>query len=183
MQQPLSGGATRWSDAPRGVDLIKAVVAIEHPRSDDPHVRSQGRRSEVTSRAGAKIGDVVDVDWLARRAAGLVARHDLNVQAALAAVLSIQHVRVARIRFHLEDHVAVGRVPDGCLIDSALEGGAGAEHSQTVGSPHTVPRVVLAGAASNSVRLCCSTHTGWRVRLAAATGRRRNEAEDKHEAD
>jgi hypothetical protein len=28
-------------DAPGGMDLVPVVVAVEHPRSDDPHVRSE----------------------------------------------------------------------------------------------------------------------------------------------
>ena len=101
--------------------------AIKDPRSDDAYVRSQGRRGDVASGAGAEIGNVTDVDWLARRAAGLVAGHDLDVQAALATVVRVQHPRVTGIGRDLEAHVTVG-VLHRCLLGLPLEDGTRAEH-------------------------------------------------------
>jgi hypothetical protein len=140
-------------DAPCGVDLIPSVVAIEDPWSDDAHVGSQGGRGEIAPRTDSEISHVAEVDWLATLTAGLVARHDLDMQAALAPVVGVQHVPEAAIRFHGEGQVAVmRRLLD--LPDDPLKHGAGAEHLQPVGCLHTVQWVPLANAASNGVSPC-----------------------------
>jgi|SRR3954451_2040887 len=87
----------RSSDAPGRVDLVPVVVAVEHPRPDDPHVCSKRGSGDAASGANAEAGDVADDDWLAGCAARLVARHDLDVQATVLLVLRVQHELVAGI--------------------------------------------------------------------------------------
>jgi len=97
-----SGPAWRISacgfDAPSGMDLVPVVVSVEHPWPDDSYVCSKSRSRYVTSRACTETGDIPEMDPLAAVAAGLVTRDDLDVQAALAAVVGVQHAHVAGIR-------------------------------------------------------------------------------------
>ena len=123
------------------------------------------------------------MDWLARRAATLVARDDLDVEAArVAAVLCVDHVGEAGIRFDIEDHVAVGPELHGCIGDDPLEGGARTEHLQPIFVLHPGVRVSLAGAATDGVRVSYSERTLWRARQTVAAAWKRG-GEEKHKAE
>lgn len=122
------------------------------------------------------------MDWLATCAATLVARDDLDMQAAFAAVSRVEHVGVASIGFDIEDHVAVGPVLLGRPDNNALEGGAGTENLQSLLMLHAVVGISLAGAAPESARLSYRESTPWRASQGArATWKRRGEEKDKDE--
>ena len=111
-----------------------------------------GGTNDAAPGAFPETGDVANNDSPAECAARLVARNDLDMQTALAAVVRVQHVRVGVVGRGLEAHIAVG-VLHRRLADRPLEGGAPTEHLQPVGAMYTIAGVRLAGAASNRVRL------------------------------
>src|SRR3954453_4551868 len=143
--RPQSEGSTlmKDGDAPGGVDFVPAVVAVQYPGADDAHVRSERGTNDAAPGAFPEFGDVAKDDSPAGCAAKLVARHDLDVQAALASIVRVQHGRVAGVGRGLEAQIAVG-VLHGRLGDRPLERGAPAQHLQPVGTMYTIVGVPLA---------------------------------------